>query len=277
MTPRIGKEIFPQSFRLDKLNSNQSERISRSGNTSTMTSTINAVHHTMLFRQAAMLNAHGIECLTANDGEGAYRGFKDALRIVTRMTKEFDIEQAEEEDMTMQEELEVWPFAKTVPDIEESCYYVYNHPLLFAPPTTPSQGNTAHCVAVVIFNMALAFHQRGLPKALNLYEQVVAIVQACSQAARGSASEQETDQAEEVHSLQVIARNNHTQILLATGQLDKANDGLEELRTLLPRLQVQEEEEEYMNSLLFTDTVAVLDELALNTLIPGIKVTAAAA
>lgn len=268
---QVIRQLIAPTFIILSLNNSRSEKASKYD---TMTSPVDATAPPrMLFRQAAMLNAHGIECLTTSDGEGAYRSFKRALQVVTQMTKDLDSQQLEdvlqEERMEAVEALEIWPSPAPVPGVGDSCYYVYNHALLFCPPSSPSQFNMVQCVAALIFNSALTFHQQGLPKALSLYEQVVAIVQASSMIAS-------TEEHEMVHTLQVIARNNHIQILLTMGQVDKVNEGLEELRDWLPCLQIQDEEELGTDPLLVTDD-EVLDELALNTLVPGTKLTAAAA
>lgn len=231
---------------------------------------IETARHMNLFQQASLLNADGVECLTRCDGEGAYRSFKRALQVVTIMTREME----DQNDAPKGPALEFWPSSKPVPRLQDDCYYVYNHGLVFASPSTPTQHNMAFCAAVIIFNIALTYHQRGLPKASSLYEQVATIVRACTSADQDTTV---VSYDENAHVLQLIARNNHTHTLKAMGQLDLAQEGLEDLQELLYSVRLPEVCNTTLHPSLLITTSDVLEELALNVLVPGTTVVAAAA
>ena len=232
---------------------------------------VDTARYTNLFQQAALLNADGIECLNNSDGEGAYNSFKRALQVVTVMTREYDDQDPNQADGSEEVALYFWPSPKAVPLVESRvgglCYYVYDHGLLFAPPSDPNQNNMACCASILILNIALNYQQRGLPKALRLYEQGISVLQACSRARGDSDDPQDLD----LHILRVIARNNHTQMLMANGEMEQAKEGIEDLRTLLSLLHQEEEEETTgLSPLFMVNDCDVLQELILNImLVPG--------
>ena len=211
----------------------------------------------MLFEHADALNREGISCLILADSNGAYTNFKLALQIMTEITclaKDMD-------DATMGEVLELTK-AVPVPLSNDSSFYVYNHALLFQPHAAPSKRAMAFCVSVLIFNMALTYHQRGLAKAATLYGQAMLLLEDTIETGDGSSGDYD------VHMLQVLAQNNQIHMLSLTGETQQVIDGCEALRFAISSLKV-------------TDNMAVEDgpltEIILNLLIPLTSCMAAAA
>lgn len=213
------------------------------------------------FQHAAALNREGVSCLSVNDGNGAYRSFKLALEIMTEITVLTD---DLEDDVIMEDALEITD-SVPVPFANDSSHYVYSHALLFQPPAAPSQRAMAFCVSVLIFNMALTYHKRGITKAVTLYGKVLVLLQDTMEAGDNCSSDSH------VRILQVLAQNNRVHMLSMTGAIQQATDGCEAMRLAVEGLELAD-----TNQMVAVND-DILSEIILNLLIPSTSCMAAAA
>lgn len=132
-----------------------------------------------LLHEACRFNNAGAAFLASNDGGSAVQMLKKALVIMERLSRE-----EESEDLIMTQapkEAMHYPFVE-VPGLEDT-FFVFNRALVLD--SSPSDGvDLAFANAAILFNLALAFHQRGrtfcqatkLQRAIHLYELAARLV-----------------------------------------------------------------------------------------------------
>jgi hypothetical protein len=132
-----------------------------------------------LLHEACRFNNAGAAFLASNDGGSAVQMLKNALVIMERLSRDED-----SEDLIMiqaPKEAIHYPFVE-VPGMDDT-FFVYNRALVLD--SSPSNGvDLAFANAAILFNLALAFHQRGmtscqaakLRRAIPLYELAVRLV-----------------------------------------------------------------------------------------------------
>ncbi|CAB9522817.1 expressed unknown protein [Seminavis robusta] len=153
-----------------------------------------------LLQQIAHLNKVGVSCLASGSGADAVRAFKQALGVMAQVT------QHPESSQLFQSRIHA---CSPVPiHGMKTPFYLYSNGLVFEASTDI---DIAFVNSVILFNLALAFHQRGLQcgreqalrKALSLYDlstQLISDLSACSGA------------------LLLVALNNSAQIQFELGE-----------------------------------------------------------
>ena len=174
------------------------------------------------FEEAARLNKAGVAYLAANDGVKAFQFFMESLAILKQLLVAHE-ESAEAEDILMTEDGNVMRCSSREVPVQGDSLYIYNQALIFE---APHQGDFSFPNAIILFNMALAIHQRGkatgrealLRRALALYEYSMEV--ANNESIDGGA-------------LVVAALNNQTEIYYGLGDYTHAQERLEWTNDLL--------------------------------------------
>lgn len=163
-------------------------------------------------QQIAQLNKVGVQCLASGNGGDAVKVFKNALAhmgYVTQHPSSDDLFQCKAQNCSSH------PIGNM-----ESSYYLYSSGFVFE---AGVEVDIAFCNAVILFNLALAFHQRGiqhgqearLRKAVSFYDLSTQLISELS-ASSGA--------------LLLAALNNSAQIQFELGQYDVACETLELLQ-----------------------------------------------
>ena len=112
-------------------------------------------------------------------------------------------------------------------DCDDGSFFVYSNPFIFHPVTVDTPEYATNCTAVVLFNLALAWHQRGrradsraLYRARSLYEMSLALV--ASMSCREACA-----------NLNVAATNNKAHVHFEVSDVGDAKNTLHALLTIL--------------------------------------------
>jgi len=169
-------------------------------------------------QEAARLNSVGASRLASNDRSGAVAILKTAIQIMDTISRAPEVEghiRSNQEQVA------------GALDMPESCavmddtFFVYNRPLLFQ--VSPQALDLGFYNAVLMFNLALAFHQEAVhrgqaakfQKAANLYHLCYNLLAGDATACSGA--------------LILAAMNNATHAYLKIGAYDKFREGLQDL------------------------------------------------
>jgi hypothetical protein len=130
---------------------------------------------------AAQLNRTGASCLATNQLERARKCFQMALESVTLTSQDVFIfnsqhQQESQEHMTSQESV-----SRVNPGESEG--FVYSKPFFFNPEVTMADGDIAPYEGVILFNLALTYHERSrllgessLRIALRMYDMCLILL-----------------------------------------------------------------------------------------------------
>lgn len=132
---------------------------------------------------AAHLNQSGASCLAANQLVQAQKYFQLALETITLAGHDLS-----DSDSTRQQSMSTKPLMVSQESISKrsSCDsegYIYSKPFFFNPAATLTEEEIAPYGGVILFNLALTYHERSrtvgesaLRVALSLYEKCLALL-----------------------------------------------------------------------------------------------------
>lgn len=215
----------------------------------------------MLIRDAALWNRDGAGRLIAGDVNNAIDSLFNALEVLVHaggLYQDNEIAEAfasrsfpfEREDSSRRSQvLQQFPDPSTSSDCDDGSFFVYSNPFIFHPIMVETPEYATNCAAVVLFNLALALHQRGrransrsLYRARSLYNMSLALVatMACQDACAN---------------LSVAATNNKAHVHFEVSDVGDARSTLHALLNILgtksspPPFGETEIEKFYMNIL----------------------------
>jgi hypothetical protein len=115
-------------------------------------------------RYACSLNNQGVDLLVAGDSSSCMKSFQSALKLLKEAANL--VETTSRTGMALSNEEAKLPFfesSATVPGLEGMKCYVYSHGIMIS---DTSHGKSEEMLslysAIVLFNMALAFHRKGI-------------------------------------------------------------------------------------------------------------------
>lgn len=166
-------------------------------------------------QEAARLNYSGASLLASNNAAGAIKVFKAALQIMQVLTT---APEASEEAIRSNKEQRCSAFELSG---FVDCFYVFDKALLF---DVSQHVDLGFANAIIMFNMALCFHQHGLRlsqetklrKALNIYELCIQLIANDKTVSSGS--------------LLLAAMNNQAHVHYALSDYHQARQGLDQLQ-----------------------------------------------
>ena len=134
---------------------------------------------------AAHLNQSGASCLAANDLEQAQRYFQLALESVTHaghdIAENDSVPAPPKCDASQSLQMSKQPISKT--NSHESEGFIYSKPFFFNPAATLTEEDIAPYGGVILFNLALTYHERSrvvgesaLRVAMKLYEKCLSLL-----------------------------------------------------------------------------------------------------
>lgn len=159
--------------------------------TSTQSTSIDIMPNSMQVRSIAFLNREGAAFLAAGDFDTASNMFFHGLELLSiegglqaspevasaYLAQSFPFD----DSRAMRPHAPACRLSSIAKD--DSSYFVYTNPLLLHPDISLASDCSIHCAAVLLFNMALAFHQRGrladyraLLRARRLYEMCLEMI-----------------------------------------------------------------------------------------------------
>lgn len=214
-------------------------------------------NHCLLIRNAAYLNRDGATLLVAGDLNMAVDRLFDALDTLMQAGGFLPAPTVAVAYMSRS-----FPFEIEVPgsrrssasspnnECDDGSYFVYGNPFVFHPILVDTPEYAANCVAVVLFNLGLALHQRGrqadsraLYRARSMYDMSLALVATMSCQAACS-------------NLKVAATNNKAHVQFEVSDVRDAKSTLHSLLNILsttktnpPPFEEVEIEKFYMNIL----------------------------
>lgn len=172
----------------------------------------------MFYRQlqeAARLNFTGASLLASNDAGNAVKALKAALQIMQNLTMT-----PEADDHAIRFHKEQVCSAIELPQMCDS-FYVFNKALIF---NVTEEVDLGFYNAVIMFNMALAFHQHGLAFGQdNKLRKAIHIYGLCSKLLDG-------DKTASSASLLMAAINNQAQVHYALSEYENARQVLDQLK-----------------------------------------------
>ena len=212
-----------------------------------------------LLHEACQLNNAGAALLGSNKGSSAVHMLKKALVIMERLSRDEgseDLIMMTTEEASAETEAIHQPFVE-VPRMQDT-FFVYNRALVL----TDGNGisvDLAFSNATILFNLALAFHQRGwafceeakLRRAIHLYDLVVRLVSHSDSSARHG-------------TLAIVALNNQAHVHRELCEFQEACLILDEVFTVAEHV-LPSQESPLSSSDAFGS--ALLDEIFLNATI----------
>lgn len=228
-----------------------------------MNSTCN---HLECLQEIARLNNEGARYLASNVANDGVKALKSALVIMGGI--------ADTVDMMMDCESESQKSNDCCPSLEvpglEDVFFIYNRAVLLDPSETSDLSATN---AIILFNLALAFHQRGLlcgqeaklGKAVHLYDLCTKLVY---------------DVSSSLGPLILAALNNQAQIYYSMGDYAKVEEQLQVIRSVaeyvtMPRENTRSSSNTNVNKPAFEQRH--FEEIYLNVAITQPPTTAASA
>ncbi|CAB9508039.1 expressed unknown protein [Seminavis robusta] len=163
-----------------------------------------------MIQQIVNMNNSGVSFLAAGDSLNALKSFKSALVLMGR---------AGEDDDFMRADTIVFGPSVQVVGLEDPYFYVYNQALLLdASATDLTWANSC-----VLFNLALAFHHKGLTscdatklqKALRMYDLTAQLIFEADPSATA---------------LAIAALNNQASVFYSLGDYPRAQERLDSVR-----------------------------------------------
>ena len=155
----------------------------------------------MLIRDAAYWNRDGAGRLIAGDVDNAIDRLFTALEVLVHaggLLQDTDIAAAfasktfpfeKDEPSRRSQAFHQLPLSTlaALNDIDDGSFFVYTNPFIFHPIMVETPEYATNCAAVVLFNLGLAFHQRGrradsraLYRARSFYNMSLALVETMS-------------------------------------------------------------------------------------------------
>ena len=177
-------------------------------------------------QEAAHLNVAGASMLANNNRGGAVRAFKSAIQIMETLSM------SPEADGKIRSNKEQVFGAIDMPVGVDESFFVFNQPLIFQ--VSPEALDMGFYNGVIMFNLALAFHQEAslkgdfakFKKAINLYHLCTNLLAGDMTAASGGVI--------------LAAVNNSTHAFLKLGAYDQFRDGIQRLAEQAASLASQE-------------------------------------
>lgn len=152
-------------------------------------------HHSNLIRRAAYLNREGATALVLGDLPSAVNLLSQALQVIVEaggfdsspsimsdyMAQSFPFER--QAPCSLPSQLRHKQVHKLSESSESGFFFVYSNPFIFHPITVEVPDYATNCAAVCLFNLGLAYHQRGrladsaaVSRAHTLYNMSLALV-----------------------------------------------------------------------------------------------------
>jgi tetratricopeptide (TPR) repeat protein len=180
-------------------------------------------------QEACRLNNLGVMHLSHQDAASAVKAFKTSLSIMEGVAGK-----ADSADMCSSTANKCLSCPSAVIAGLEDSFFIYNRALLLDPAF--AQTDLAFANAVILFNLALTFHQRGkalgqlpkLQKALYLYDVSTKLI---------------ADMSSSAGALSLAALNNQAQILFALGEYSRGRELLDRVQSLAEQVPTPAEDD----------------------------------
>lgn len=175
-------------------------------------------------QEAAHLNVAGASMMANNNRGGAVRAFKTAIQIMEALSVNPEADgkiRSNQEQACSAMEMPAHSQFHQTKGVCDEVFFVFNQPLLFH--VTPEALDLGFYNGVIMFNLALAFHQEAsrmgdhskFTKAVNLYNLCANLLAGDTTAASNAVI--------------LAAVNNSTQAYLKLGAYDHFRDGIQRL------------------------------------------------
>jgi tetratricopeptide (TPR) repeat protein len=177
------------------------------------------------FIQAAHLGQEGGEALSRGDGNQACQKFKASLEILENVSVAIE-QETDPKDAVQVLSNTLTPYA--IPNLCSGDFFVCNKALIFD--VTDCQAvnsvNVALLTLVTLYNMALAYHQRGMSTgSTKMFQFAYRIYDQCLQLCAVLPENELTD----VDVLSIMILNNVAHVYQCAGEYNKAMDTLQRM------------------------------------------------